>query len=173
MQEFSSSTPKHKLIRCSKEYPNPLLLRDKMQHLFVTWSLKSQLLISFSKDLRHLSTWPTLAHSSSLKDLSSLVPPAHTLFFKGKFSTWHWGVTSKVHSSAKHCLTSQQISFQISPSALFILNYLDLLTGFLFISLHYPNCSSTFHSSQRKNFICLVITPHLQYGKFIQHCRTE
>lgn len=78
MQELSLHTPKHKLIRCGKEYPNPLLLKDKMQHLFIIWSLKSQLFISFSKDSRHLFTLseqPTLAHSSSLKDLSSFMPP--------------------------------------------------------------------------------------------------
>lgn len=78
MQELSQSTPKHKLIRCGKEYPNPLLLKDTMQHLFIIWSLKSQLFISFSKDSRHLFTlseWPTPAHSSSLKDLSSIMPP--------------------------------------------------------------------------------------------------
>lgn len=126
MQELSQSTPKHKLTRCGKEYPNPLLLKDKMQHLFIIWSLKSQLFISFSKASLHVK-W--MAHPGSFQFLkrSKLIHASiRTLFRKYTFSTWDWGVTSKVYSSEMHCLTSQQTSFQISPPALFILfNYLD------------------------------------------------
>lgn len=165
MQELSQSTPKHKLTRCGKEYPNPLLLKDKMQHLFIIWSLKSQLFISFSKDSRHLFTlseWPTLAHSSSLKDLSSFMPP----YVHCSASTHS---QLEIEVSLQKSIPQRCIAWLLSKhrsryphlhfSSCLTIWIFFFLTGLLFISLHSPNFSSVFEISQKKNLICLSYYP--------------
>lgn len=150
-----------------------------MQHLFITWSLKSQLFISFSKDSRHLFTlseWPTLAHSSSLKDLSSFMPP----YVHCSTST-HSQLDIEV--SLQKSVPQRCIAWLLSKhhSRYSHLHFSSCLTIWIFffklaycLYLYVPLTSLQHLRSVRKRISsALVITPHPQYPEFIQHCRTE
>ena len=80
-KNFPKALKNCKFKRYGKRCPNPLLLRDKTQHLLL--KLKSQL----PQDCKHLLPWSTPVHSSSLKDPSSFLSQVHALFCKCKFST--------------------------------------------------------------------------------------
>ena len=121
---------------------------ERQNRASVIWNLTSQLPLSLSQDYRRLFTLPTLVHASTSKDLSSFLPPGT----RCSVST-NYDLDIEVSLLSKHHSRYSCLHFFV------LLNYLDLFTGLLFISLHSPILSSAFEANQRKNLTCLSYYP--------------